>query len=151
MAIFLCVHYIVIFCMGKNVWQFFVWQFFVWYFFVWYFFVWEKTLTFFVWQFFCMVFFLVFDPSFSLFIHPLVLPLFVRHHPTLSPSLDRAGSITLGSCKKKIYVTKKKQIAAQQFRVWSPTTLLGIALSSLTTVDRTGNGAFCQIWPQPKK
>ena len=26
---FLCVHYIVIFCMGKNVWQFFVWQFFV--------------------------------------------------------------------------------------------------------------------------
>ena len=72
------------------------------------FFVWEKTLTFFVWQFFCMVFFLVFDPSFSLFIHPLVLPLFVRHHPTLSPSLDRAGSITLGSCKKKIYVTKKK-------------------------------------------
>ena len=114
------------------------------------FFVWEKTLTFFVWQFFCMVFFLVFDPSFSLFIHPLVLPLFVRHHPTLSPSLDRAGSITLGSCKKKIYVTKKKQIAAQQFRVWSPTTLLGIALSSLTTVDRTGNGAFCQIWPQPK-
>ena len=103
MAIFLCVHYIVNFLYGKNTNIFFVW-----YFFVWYFFVWEKTLTFFVWQFFCMVFFLVFDPSFSLFIHPLVLPLFVRHHPTLSPSLDRAGSITLGSCKKKIYVTKKK-------------------------------------------
>ena len=38
---------------------------------------------------------------------------------------------------------KKKKIAAREFRVWSPTTLLGIALSSLTTVDRTGNGAFC--------
>ena len=36
-----------------------------------------------------------------------------------------------------------KKIAAQEFRVWSPTTLLGLALSSLTTVDRTGNGAFC--------
>ncbi|CAY67577.1 Hypothetical protein PAS_chr1-1_0208 [Komagataella phaffii GS115] len=35
------------------------------------------------------------------------------------------------------------QIAAPEFRVWSPTTLLGQALSSLTTVDRTGNGAFC--------
>ena len=38
---------------------------------------------------------------------------------------------------------KKKEIAAREFRVWSPTTLLGLALSSLTTVDRTGNGAFC--------
>lgn len=38
---------------------------------------------------------------------------------------------------------KKKKIAAREFRVWSPTTLLGPALSSLTTVDRTGNGAFC--------
>lgn len=38
---------------------------------------------------------------------------------------------------------KKKKIAAREFRVWSPTTLLGLALSSLTTVDRTGNGAFC--------
>ncbi|OBA13878.1 uncharacterized protein OGAPODRAFT_52013 [Ogataea polymorpha] len=38
---------------------------------------------------------------------------------------------------------KKKKIAAPEFRVWSPTTLLGQALSSLTTVDRTGNGAFC--------
>lgn len=38
---------------------------------------------------------------------------------------------------------KKKRIAAPEFRVWSPTTLLGQALSSLTTVDRTGNGAFC--------
>ncbi|CAN0423333.1 unnamed protein product, partial [Scytosiphon promiscuus] len=37
----------------------------------------------------------------------------------------------------------KKKIAAREFRVWSPTTLLGLALSSLTTVDRTGNGAFC--------
>ena len=37
----------------------------------------------------------------------------------------------------------KKEIAAREFRVWSPTTLLGPALSSLTTVDRTGNGAFC--------
>ncbi|CAY71499.1 uncharacterized protein PAS_chr4_0265 [Komagataella phaffii GS115] len=37
----------------------------------------------------------------------------------------------------------KKEIAAPEFRVWSPTTLLGQALSSLTTVDRTGNGAFC--------
>ncbi|ODQ44529.1 hypothetical protein PICMEDRAFT_18421 [Pichia membranifaciens NRRL Y-2026] len=38
---------------------------------------------------------------------------------------------------------KKEGIAAPEFRVWSPTTLLGQALSSLTTVDRTGNGAFC--------
>lgn len=37
----------------------------------------------------------------------------------------------------------KKKIAAPEFRIWSPTTLLGQALSSLTTVDRTGNGAFC--------
>ena len=39
-------------------------------------------------------------------------------------------------------MNKKKEIAAREFRVWSPTTLLGPALSSLTTVDRTGNGAF---------
>ena len=39
--------------------------------------------------------------------------------------------------------SSKKKIAAREFRVWSPTTLLGLALSSLTTVDRTGNGAFC--------
>lgn len=37
---------------------------------------------------------------------------------------------------------KKIKIAAPEFRVWSPTTLLGQALTSLTTVDRTGNGAF---------
>ena len=37
---------------------------------------------------------------------------------------------------------KIKKIAAPEFRVWSPTTLLGQALTSLTTVDRTGNGAF---------
>lgn len=52
-------------------------------------------------------------------------------------------------CKSLVYVCKglgckkKKKIAAREFRVWSPTTLLGLALSSLTTVDRTGNGAFC--------
>ncbi|KAL3234231.1 identified by fungal homology comparisons and RT-PCR [Nakaseomyces bracarensis] len=46
---------------------------------------------------------------------------------------------------------KKKEIAAPEFRVWSPTTLLGQALTSLTTVDRTGNGAFLWIWPQPKE
>ncbi|KAL3231210.1 identified by fungal homology comparisons and RT-PCR [Nakaseomyces bracarensis] len=45
----------------------------------------------------------------------------------------------------------KKEIAAPEFRVWSPTTLLGQALTSLTTVDRTGNGAFLWIWPQPKR
>ena len=38
--------------------------------------------------------------------------------------------------------TREKKIAAPEFRVWSPTTLLGQALTSLTTVDRTGNGAF---------
>lgn len=38
---------------------------------------------------------------------------------------------------------KKKKITASEFRVWSPTTLLGQTLSSLTTVDRTGNGASC--------
>ncbi len=45
--------------------------------------------------------------------------------------------------KEKNKEEKKKKIAAPEFRVWSPTTLLGQALSSLTTVDRTGNGAFC--------
>jgi hypothetical protein len=44
--------------------------------------------------------------------------------------------------KKKKQKRKKKKIAAPEFRVWSPTTLLGQALSSLTTVDRTGNGVF---------
>ena len=46
--------------------------------------------------------------------------------------------------KKKKKKKKKKEIkiAAPEFRVWSPTTLLGQALTSLTTVDRTGNGAF---------
>ena len=45
----------------------------------------------------------------------------------------------------KLVIKKKKKeikIAAPEFRVWSPTTLLGQALTSLTTVDRTGNGAF---------
>lgn len=42
-----------------------------------------------------------------------------------------------------VYQKNKKKIAAPEFRVWSPTTLLDQALSSLTTVDRTGNGAFC--------
>ena len=37
---------------------------------------------------------------------------------------------------------QKKKIAAPEFRIWSPTILLGQALTSLTTVDRTGNGAF---------
>ncbi|OBA22333.1 hypothetical protein METBIDRAFT_31250, partial [Metschnikowia bicuspidata var. bicuspidata NRRL YB-4993] len=41
-------------------------------------------------------------------------------------------------------------IAAPQFRIWSPTTLLSVALFSLTNVDRTGNSAFCMVWPQPK-
>lgn len=54
---------------------------------------------------------------------------------------------TLSEKKKKKEKGKKKKekkkIAAREFRVWSPTTLLGLALSSLTTVDRTGNGAFC--------
>ncbi|OBA22947.1 hypothetical protein METBIDRAFT_37614, partial [Metschnikowia bicuspidata var. bicuspidata NRRL YB-4993] len=44
----------------------------------------------------------------------------------------------------------KKKIAAPQFRIWSPTTLLSVALCSLTNVDRTGNSAFCMVWPQPK-
>ena len=48
------------------------------------------------------------------------------------------GSQETREKKKK----KKKKIAAPEFRVWSPTTLLGQALTSLTTVDRTGNGAF---------
>ena len=48
------------------------------------------------------------------------------------------GSQETRKKKKK----KKIKIAAPEFRVWSPTTLLGQALTSLTTVDRTGNGAF---------
>lgn len=43
---------------------------------------------------------------------------------------------------RSVGVRKIKKIAAPEFRVWSPTTLLGQALTSLTTVDRTGNGAF---------
>ncbi|OBA22307.1 hypothetical protein METBIDRAFT_39795, partial [Metschnikowia bicuspidata var. bicuspidata NRRL YB-4993] len=46
---------------------------------------------------------------------------------------------------------KSKKIAAPQFRIWSPTTLLSVALCSLTNVDRTGNSASCMVWPQPKK
>ncbi|OBA22808.1 hypothetical protein METBIDRAFT_35276, partial [Metschnikowia bicuspidata var. bicuspidata NRRL YB-4993] len=42
-----------------------------------------------------------------------------------------------------------KKIAAPQFRIWSPTTLLSVALCSLTNVDRTGNSASCMVWPQP--
>ncbi|OBA20701.1 hypothetical protein METBIDRAFT_43993, partial [Metschnikowia bicuspidata var. bicuspidata NRRL YB-4993] len=42
------------------------------------------------------------------------------------------------------------KIAAPQFRIWSPTTLLSVALCSLTNVDRTGNSASCMVWPQPK-
>ena len=45
--------------------------------------------------------------------------------------------------KKRKEKKRKENIAAPEFRIWSPTTLLGQALSSLTTVDRTGNGAFC--------
>ena len=62
-------------------------------------------------------------------------------------TLVRAVLGKSGILAKKI---KKKEIAAPEFRVWSPTTLLGQALTSLTTVDRTGNGAFLWIWPQPK-
>ena len=51
--------------------------------------------------------------------------------------------IGVGNFGKKVRKNKKKKIAAPEFRIWSPTTLLGQALSSLTTVDRTGNGAFC--------
>ena len=50
----------------------------------------------------------------------------------------RIGSKETKKKKKK----KEIKIAAPEFRVWSPTTLLGQALTSLTTVDRTGNGAF---------
>ena len=50
----------------------------------------------------------------------------------------RIGSQETIKKKKK----KEIKIAAPEFRVWSPTTLLGQALTSLTTVDRTGNGAF---------
>ena len=50
-----------------------------------------------------------------------------------------------GKSQKKKY----KKIAALQFRVWSPTTLLSATVTRLTTVDRTGNGVFWYIWPQP--
>ncbi|OBA22091.1 hypothetical protein METBIDRAFT_40166, partial [Metschnikowia bicuspidata var. bicuspidata NRRL YB-4993] len=43
-----------------------------------------------------------------------------------------------------------KKIAAPQFRIWSPTTLLSVALCSLTNVDRTGNSASCMVWLQPE-
>ena len=52
---------------------------------------------------------------------------------------------SIGSQETRDKKKKKKKeikIAAPEFRVWSPTTLLGQALTSLTTVDRTGNGAF---------
>lgn len=52
---------------------------------------------------------------------------------------------SIGSQETRKNKKKKKKeikIAAPEFRVWSPTTLLGQALTSLTTVDRTGNGAF---------
>ena len=43
-----------------------------------------------------------------------------------------------------------QKIAAPQFHALSPTALLGVALSGLTNVDRTGNSIFHLIWPQPK-
>ena len=51
---------------------------------------------------------------------------------------------SIGSQETREKKKKRKEIkiAAPEFRVWSPTTLLGQALTSLTTVDRTGNGAF---------
>ena len=56
------------------------------------------------------------------------------------------GRLVMGFSKGSQETRKKKKkeikIAAPEFRVWSPTTLLGQALTSLTTVDRTGNGAF---------
>ena len=57
------------------------------------------------------------------------------------------GRLVMGFSKGSQETKKKKKkkeikIAAPEFRVWSPTTLLGQALTSLTTVDRTGNGAF---------
>ena len=45
---------------------------------------------------------------------------------------------------------QQKKNTTPEFRIWSPTTLLSQALSSLTTVDRTGNGASCWIWSYPK-
>ena len=128
-----------IFCMAIFVWQFFLYGNFCMVFFVWYFCM-GKTLTFLCGNFFVWCFFLCSIPA-SPYLYTLWFSPFVRHHPTLSPSLDRAGSITLGSCKK-IYVTKNR-LQHNSFAYGLPTTLLGIALSSLTTVDRTGNGAFC--------
>lgn len=49
---------------------------------------------------------------------------------------------SIGSQETREKKKKEIKIAAPEFRVWSPTTLLGQALTSLTTVDRTGNGAF---------
>ena len=49
---------------------------------------------------------------------------------------------SIGSQESRKKKKKEIKIAAPEFRVWSPTTLLGQALTSLTTVDRTGNGAF---------
>lgn len=49
---------------------------------------------------------------------------------------DREGQ------KEKEEEKQKEESTTPKFRVWSPTTLLGSALSGLTTVDRTGNGAF---------
>ena len=68
-------------------------------------------------------------------------------------SKAETGKSSTKKKKKKNKKNKKKNsgsnsnnnnnnIAAPEFRVWSPTTLLGQALTSLTTVDRTGNGAF---------
>ena len=60
---------------------------------------------------------------------------------------ESSGRLVLGFIIGTQETRKKKKkkeikIAAPEFRVWSPTTLLGQALTSLTTVDRTGNGAF---------
>ena len=58
-------------------------------------------------------------------------------------TLNCKPSILESNVADKKKEAKKKKIAAREFRVWSPTPLLGLALSSLTTVDRTGHGAFC--------
>lgn len=56
--------------------------------------------------------------------------------------MNRLVGTRLSSVAVSFILKKIKKIAAPEFRVWSPTTLLGQALTSLTTVDRTGNGAF---------
>ena len=75
---------------------------------------------------------------------------FRRYNTRLRPARQSITGGFFSSDPGCAWVFGCKKIAAPQFHALSPTALLGVALSGLTNVDRTGNSIFHLIWPQPK-